>query len=309
MIDYSVPPLVDGTPAMAQPTLMVSSSIRSCDGAARCGDLAVALPLSSGRTAIIVVDIAGHGAGRAALLSAIADEIVTTLIHDASPAAALDQADQLLQTVDDETPYAVAFVAIVHPVLRTVVYASAGHDVAFTLADDGSIRQLMPTAPMLGIPLANNACDAVFTLDATESLVIVTDGVSDSHRAGSDDFFGATPTALAVTRSRIDGTDSSRAILEAARAHEGGVQSDDAAALVARLQPPPQQQHRNPSKGAIHALDYHRRSVRSMAVGVRRPRRRLVHSFAVGHRRDTRGLQPDRRPQRPQLMALSAAFA
>ena len=258
MIDYSVPPPVDGTPATGQPTLMVSSSVRSCDGGTRCGDLAVALPLSSGRTALIVIDIAGHGADRASLSSAIADEIVTALIHEESPASALDRADQLLRTVDDETPYAVAFVALVHPALGTVVYASAGHDVAFTLGDDGSIRHLMPTAPMLGIPLAYNACDAVFTLDPTETLVIVTDGISDSRLAGSHDFFGATRTALAVTRSRIDGTDPSQAILEAARAHEGGVQADDDAALVVRRQP---------------------------------PHRRLAHSFALGHRRDSHGLQ------------------
>lgn len=239
MIDYSIPSLVDATPMTAGPALVVSSSVRSCDGGARCGDQAVVLPLSSGRTAIIVVDIAGHGVGRALLSSAVVDEILAGLIHDESPASALARANQFLRTVEDETPYAVAFVALLHPVLRTVVYASAGHDVAFMLADDGSIRHLMPTAPMLGIPLADHACDSVFSLEATEALVIVTDGISDSHRAGSDDFFGATRTALAVMVSRIEGPDPSLAILEAARAHEGGIQADDAAALVVRLPRPP----------------------------------------------------------------------
>ena len=307
MIDHFVPPLVDGTLAIAEATLLVSSSVRSCDGGSRCGDLTVTLPLSSGHTAIIVLDIAGHGASRASLSSVIADEIISALIQDESPALALDRADQLLRAVDDETPYAIAFVALVHPTLRTVVYASAGHDVAFTLGDDGSIRHLAPTAPMLGIPLANHACNAVFVLDATATLVIVTDGISDSHLAGSQDFFGATRTALAVTRSRIEGTDPSQAILEAARAHEGGVQADDDAALVVRLQPP----HRsgNVLKGTIYALDYYRRSFRSMALGVRRPHRRFAHSFAPSHRRDAGGLQSDRRPECPQLMAFSPPLA
>jgi hypothetical protein len=244
MIDHSVLPLDGGIPATREPALMVSSSVRGCDGGARCGDVVITLPLRSGRTAIIVIDIAGHGAGCAALSSAVASEIVRAVIHDESPSSALDRADQLLRAVADETPYAVAFVAVVHPVLRTVVYASAGHDVAFTLADNGNIRHLLPTAPMLGIPLANHACDAVFALDVSETLVIVTDGISDSHQAGSNDFFGATRTALAVTRSRITGTDPSQAILAGARAHEGGVQADDAAALVVRLQPDPQDNHR-----------------------------------------------------------------
>jgi serine phosphatase RsbU (regulator of sigma subunit) len=278
MIDHSALPLVDGASATAPSILTISSSVRSCEGGARCGDVVRTLPLRSGRTAIIVIDIAGHGADRAPLSSAIADEIATALSHDESPASALARADQLLRTVDDESPYAVAFVALLHPVLRTVVYASAGHDVAFTLADDGRVRNLMQTAPMLGIPLANNACDAVFTLDATETLVVVTDGISDSHRAGSGDFFGASRTAFAVTRSRIDGTDPSQAILEAALIHEGGVQADDDAALVARLQPPPQGSSRW-----------------------------LANSAPIAHRRDSGNRQAHRQP-RPQLMASVTAY-
>lgn len=78
---------------------------------------------------------------------------------------ALGCADEWLRTVDDEYPYAVAFVAVVNPITRTIVYASAGHDCAFALGDDGRIAHLMATAPMLGIPLVINPCDAVFSLN------------------------------------------------------------------------------------------------------------------------------------------------
>jgi sigma-B regulation protein RsbU (phosphoserine phosphatase) len=247
MIDHSALPLVDVASATAPSILTVSSSVRSCEGGARCGDVLRTLPLRSGHTAIIVVDIAGNGAGRAPLSSAISDEIATALSHGESPASALDKADQLLRTIDDEAPYAVAFVAVLHPTLRTVVYASAGHDVAFTLADDGRVRHLMPTAPMLGIPLANHACDAVFVLDARETLIIATDGISDSRPAGSDQFFGAIGTARAVTRSLSEGGDPAQAVLEAARAHEGGRQTDDVAVLIARLGSWPAYQKRRSS--------------------------------------------------------------
>ena len=251
MIEHSALPLVDVASATASSILTVSSSVRSCEGGARCGDVVRTLPLRSGRTAIIVIDVAGHGPGRASLSSAIADKIATALSHDESPASALARADQLLRTVDDESPYAVAFVALLHPVLRTVVYASAGHDVAFTLADDGRPRHLMPTAPMLGIPLANHACDAVFILDPTETLVIVTDGISHSHLVGSDDFFGTFRTARVVARSLHGGNDPARAVLTAARAHEGGHQADDVGVVVAcfrrRLSRVANRQHRTPS--------------------------------------------------------------
>lgn len=201
-----------------------------------CGDLAVTLPLRSGHTAIVVIDVAGHGATRAGMSSAIADAITAALLRDASPAVALGCADERLRTFDDESPYAVAFVALVHPVLRTVVYASAGHDVAFRRADDGRLRHIVPTAPMLGIPLAINSCDAVFVIDPTETLVVATDGASDSRPVGSNRFFGAEGTARAVAGSMRDGDDPARAVLEAACAHAGGHQPDDVAVVVVRIE-------------------------------------------------------------------------
>jgi serine phosphatase RsbU (regulator of sigma subunit) len=234
MIDYRSQLRVEGTPRTSLPEFVVSSAVRSFDGGECCGDMVFVLPLDSGRKAIVVIDIAGHGLARAPLSSAIAEAINEALQGDASPSVALQRADELLQTFEDESPYAVAFVAVVHPAVRTVVYASAGHDVAFTLADDGRIRHLMPTAPMLGIPLRNHACDATFVLDPTETLVVATDGVGDSRPAGSDHFFGAGRTARAVARSLRSGTDPARAVLEAAYAHGGDYLADDAAAVIAR---------------------------------------------------------------------------
>jgi serine phosphatase RsbU (regulator of sigma subunit) len=237
MIDYRSQLRREGTARTSLPEFVVSSAVRSFDGGERCGDMVFVLPLDAGRKAIVVVDTAGHGPARAPLSSAIAAAISEALRGDTSPSVALQHADELLKTFEDESPYAVAFVAVVHPAVRTVVYASAGHDVAFTLADDGRIRHLMPTAPMLGLPLGNHACDATFVLDPTEALVVATDGVGDSRAAGSDHFFGAGATARAVARSLRSGNDPARAVLEAAYAHGGDYLADDAAAIVVRLRP------------------------------------------------------------------------
>lgn len=135
--------------------------------------------LASDRTAIVVVDIAGHGAAHACLSAAVVDMIALALRRGASPAAALGCADDRLRAFDDESPYAVAFVAVINPALRTAAYASAGHDVAFALADNGRIRHLVPTAPMLVIPYPFHLDEAALTRDATETLVIETKGVAD----------------------------------------------------------------------------------------------------------------------------------
>jgi phosphoserine phosphatase RsbU/P len=192
------------------------------------------LPLDAARTAIVVVDVAGHGAARAPLSSAISDVIVTALLRGASPAEAFGFVNSLLRACADDVPYAVAFAAVVNVLMRTVVYASAGHDVAFTLDDGGHRRHLGATAPMLGIPITCHPCDAVFVLEPTESLVVVTDGVSDSRRSQSTDFFGIDRTARAIERSLRVGSDPALSVLDAACTFAGG-QADDIAVVVARV--------------------------------------------------------------------------
>jgi hypothetical protein len=167
----------------------------------------------------------------------------------------------------------------VHHALRTVVYASAGFDVAFTFADGGRIRHLPPTATMLGLSRANRACDTVFTLSRNETLVIATDGVSNSRTPGSSDFFGPTLAALAVTRSLSAGTDPALAVFTAARAHEGPIQAYDVAVLVARLQ--------RPRQSAL---------------------RQVTDSPRLAQRRDSSHVQPHCRSERPQLTASGATY-
>ena len=263
MNDFSALPVPYGLAASL--SLISSSVIRSFDGGERCGDVALVLPLPAGRTALVVVDVAGHGAARAPIAAGLVAEITASLVLDRSPSVALARADEHLCACADESPYAVAFVALVDTALRTVVYASAGLDLAFTLADDGRIRQLSPTAAMLGIALADRACDAAFTLGANETLVIATDGISDSRPAGSCDFFGAERTAYAIARSRREGRNPALAVLEAALAHEGGTQADDDAVIVARVQTV--QQHRNVLKEIVHVSDPHRHSGPYLALG------------------------------------------
>jgi outer membrane lipoprotein-sorting protein len=152
---------------------------------------------------------------------------------------------------------------------------------------------------MLGIPLPYHACDAAFVLDPGETLVAVTDGVGDSRAPGSDRFFGAAGTALAVAGSLRRGNDPATAVLDAAAAHRGARLGDDTGAAILRLQPFPAS-----LKGRTHALDHHRRSVRPVALGLRHPHRRIADPPALGDRRRSRDLQPHRRPRRPALAAI-----
>ena len=197
-----------------------------------CGDEARVVKFISGHIGVVVVDIAGHGGTRAPLSSAVADEMLAGLVKKRSPAAALGYGDRALRMLDDDVPYAVAFAALINPTRRTLVYASAGHDLAFTIDHRGRVCDLKPTAAMLGVPMAINPCDALTQLDPDSALVIATDGIADSRPAGSTEFFGAVRAAAAVRRSLAAGYDPAFAVYDAAVAHAGGHQSDDATVVV-----------------------------------------------------------------------------
>jgi serine phosphatase RsbU (regulator of sigma subunit) len=200
-----------------------------------CGDQTLLLPFSAERIALVVIDVTGHGPARARLSALLADAIATSLRYSSSPANALVAADARLREGDDEHPYAIAFVAVVDPRNGLVRYASAGHDCAFVLDDRGKLRHLAPTAPMLGIPLALQICDAFLCLDADETLVAATDGITESRPPGTLDFFAADGTGCAVMRSLQNGSDPAYATLDAAYNHARGTQIDDAAIVVANI--------------------------------------------------------------------------
>ena len=197
-----------------------------------CGDEARVVKFVSGHVGIVVVDIAGHGGARATFSSAVADEMLAGLVKKRSPAVALGYGDRALRMLDIEVPYAVAFAALINPAHRTLVYASAGHDLAFTIDGRGRVCDLRPTAAMLGIPMTINPCDALAQLHPDSALVIATDGIADSRPAGSTEFFGVERAAAAVRQSFATGYDPAFAVYDAALAHAGGRQRDDATVVV-----------------------------------------------------------------------------
>lgn len=58
-----------------------SVMIRPFDGIGdACGDVARVLPLGYGRIALVLVDVAGHGVGRAVLATTVSDAIASEMV-------------------------------------------------------------------------------------------------------------------------------------------------------------------------------------------------------------------------------------
>jgi Stage II sporulation protein E (SpoIIE) len=100
---------------------------------------------------------------------------------------------------------------------------------------DGQVRPLHQTAPMLGVPFQVRPCDALHALAPSETLVVVTDGVSDSRPSDTMNFFGADRTARVVARSLDRGDNPAQSVFAAACAYAGDRQADDIGILIALI--------------------------------------------------------------------------
>jgi hypothetical protein len=214
----------------------VWTHVRSRDGGARCGDVVVTARLPNGRLAFVVVDFIGGGKHRAVRAAAFAHHLMTLISLGVRPANALRFADAELQRggwEDDLPPLATAFAGFVDPVKRALTYASAAHETALVLASGGTHRHLEPTGPVAGIfeTYGNSQADVAFK--PGESLVIVTDGIPDSH-SGDGPFYGSAGTVRTATLALRYGENPADALVSDAVRH--GARPDDAAALVVRCE-------------------------------------------------------------------------
>jgi hypothetical protein len=123
----------------------VAATLRAAEGvvAGDCYDLFTA---RSGRIALAVVDIAGHGATEGILALRCKEMLRTALTSGADPGAALDTTAELLGDMGPEV-FLTAFVAVIDTNDGRVRYADAGHPPAFVVRER-VVDELGPTGPL-----------------------------------------------------------------------------------------------------------------------------------------------------------------
>jgi serine phosphatase RsbU (regulator of sigma subunit) len=168
------------------------------------GDFYDAFALAGGlHLGVVVGDVCGKGVGASlfmALFRSLIRAVATQVVHsgltmpgnaDERLSTALRVANTYIAEVHGgANMFATAFAAAVNPLSGHVRWANAGHEPALVIAAGGGVRaRLEPTGPALGLlpdmPLTLGAA----RLAPGETLLVTTDGVSESRdRAGA--FFG-----------------------------------------------------------------------------------------------------------------------
>lgn len=226
------------------------------------GDFYDCFLLSSGEVILVVGDVCDKGVGAAlfmalfrSLIRASADPVgggaiqmiggrhtmVMQAIQSASPAELLTRVagftnDYIARLHGRTNMFATVFLASIEPYSGELVYVNAGHEPALVIAPDGSIEELRPTGPALGMMPDSHFTAVTRTLEKGHSLFVFTDGLVEA-RSPTGEIYGG-ERLRDVLRGKRNGSapEQVRAVLDALGTFGGHADPhDDVTILAARL--------------------------------------------------------------------------
>lgn len=171
------------------------------------GDFYDCFLLTSGEVILVVGDVCDKGVGAAlfmalfrSLIRASADPVgggaiqmiggrhtmVMQAIQSASPADLLTRVagftnDYIARLHGRTNMFATVFLASIEPNSGELVYVNGGHEPALIISPDGSIEELRPTGPALGMLPDSHFKAVTRTLEKECSLLAFTDGLVEAH--------------------------------------------------------------------------------------------------------------------------------
>jgi serine phosphatase RsbU (regulator of sigma subunit) len=226
------------------------------------GDFYDCFLLTSGEVILVVGDVCDKGVGAAlfmalfrSLIRASADPVgggainmiggrhtmVMQAIQSASPADLLTRVasftnDYIARLHGRTNMFATVFLASIEPNSGELVYVNAGHEPALTIGPDGSIQELRPTGPALGMMPDSHFTAVTRTLERGHSLLIFTDGLAEAHSPTGEVYGGKRLRDLLLAQRGKSASELVHAVLDAVQTFGGHSDAhDDLTMLAARL--------------------------------------------------------------------------
>ncbi len=125
--------------------IRLSGRMSSAEGVI-AGDWWDVVTCPGNRMAIVIGDVAGHGAPSGVMALQVRTLLHSALASGASPDAALRLAHHSLR---NSRTFATALVVLIDPALHELRWANAGHHPALLIGSDDAVTSLEPTGPLL----------------------------------------------------------------------------------------------------------------------------------------------------------------
>jgi sigma-B regulation protein RsbU (phosphoserine phosphatase) len=200
------------------------------------GDLIDFVPLSSGSVGMVIADVSGKGIP-AALYMVFARTLLRAVAFSGrEPAAMLVRTNELVVADSTSDYFVTAYYALLDAQRHTLIYSSAGHNLALYVPADGAAPRPLTT---LGVPLGIVTGAVIeqqaLALEPGDVVLFYTDGVTEALNLAGEEF-GAERLALLLHTQRSAPAETIADAIEAAvRDFVGGaVQHDDFALIVVK---------------------------------------------------------------------------
>jgi|GEM_PF-2405189 len=201
------------------------------------GDFYDVFELGNDRLAVLIGDVAGKGLAAAMRVAAARHAIRSYAFIDPRPAHVLTLANEAL-CKDNTDPHSMltAFFAVIDTATGKMAYTSAGHEPPLLCHASGVIDELWFAGMPLGVEASSTYSEAAATLVPGDTLVIVTDGITEARATGPVLFEKKGMIEFLSTDAADSPSSTASGLLDAATKHAGGHLQDDAAVVVVRLE-------------------------------------------------------------------------
>jgi PAS domain S-box-containing protein len=206
------------------------------DGSVIGGDFYDALPRPDG-VDLVIGDVTGKGARAAGLTGLVRHTLRTAASYEASPSEILHVVNRTLMAERGEGGGRYCTVALCRVTFNSRARATlccAGHPMPMVVRGTGRVEPVGRPGSVLGWVEDPKLLDTEFELDAGESLVLYTDGVTEARTTG--DVYGSAGLEELLRAAAGEDAAGIAARVDRAAAH-AGARRDDVAVLVGRVRP------------------------------------------------------------------------
>jgi serine phosphatase RsbU (regulator of sigma subunit)/anti-anti-sigma regulatory factor len=204
------------------------------------GDFFGTMPLSDGRLALYLVDVAGHGVS-AAMITVTFRELMRARRRSSTddklfgePAEVLQYMNEALLEENFDPPIFVSMVyAVIDPRSGEINVSCAGHPAPILVSGVNEVRGVRAGGTVLGTPSATAYTTTKCTLNPGDSLLFYSDGLPDARNSGEQEFSASRLLQFMGTQHTLTARSVAEKLEQRLQAHLDGMPpSDDITFLV-----------------------------------------------------------------------------
>jgi phosphoserine phosphatase RsbU/P len=201
------------------------------------GDFYDVLALEDGRLALAVGDVAGHGVSSGLVMSMAKSALAVQVTFDPDVNHVFRTLNRTVFQTARKRLLATLCYAVLDPVRRELLYASAGHLFPYRIDRRGRVDALESIAYPLGVRDDLEVLSQKAQLEPGDTLFLFSDGIVEARRQGTDEMFGFDRLEQVLHDAAEETVAGMRdAVLAAVEDFTGpGPQDDDRTVLVLRL--------------------------------------------------------------------------